>query len=299
MKIAFVGASGYGNVGDDVYPLVFHEQLPEHELVFYNSDRPRVLPGDLSLLVIGGGGLIYCSDREGLQKHFEYMRWYLDAATQAGIPWGFLGCGLQVRQNVKGKGYLTSVLEPWMPYLREARFVTLRSPSCVNIVHEMGGVTHARFFPDLGYLFDPIDARHVARRRVLTYVPSGSADPKNRDTQNVIEPFLSVGYELVALSMGAACDDARHLEKVRSRYPQATIIAERTPQDALAAVARSSYVYTGRYHGLVFARTAGVPFGTPLGPAQYKIREEDLACDIRRAIGHIEVLQSFLKRDLA
>ena len=30
MKIAFVGASGYGNVGDDTYPLVFREHLPDH-----------------------------------------------------------------------------------------------------------------------------------------------------------------------------------------------------------------------------------------------------------------------------
>jgi hypothetical protein len=294
MKIAFVGASGYGNVGDDVYPLVLAEHLPEHELSFYNSDLPAALPDGLGLLVLGGGGLIYCSDREGLEGHFDYMKWYLDAAKGRGIPFGFAGCGIQVRMDAKRRRYLTEMLEPWMPYLREARFVTLRSPSCVRIVREMGGV-EAEFFPDLGYLFDPIDARNVERQRVLTYVPSGAADPKNDDTRRVIEPFLCVGYELVVLSMGAACDDAHHLEQVRDRYPQAAIIAQPSPRDAMAAIARSSFVYTGRYHGLVFARAAGVPFGAPYEAAPYKIREEDLSSDIRRAAGHIETLKSFLE----
>jgi hypothetical protein len=65
MKIAFVGASGYGNVGDDTYPLVFAQQLPEHELVIYNSDLPTALPDDLALLVLGGGGILYNNPKDG------------------------------------------------------------------------------------------------------------------------------------------------------------------------------------------------------------------------------------------
>ena len=103
MKIAWVGASGYGNVGDDTYPLVFAQQWPEHEWVIYNSDLPAALPEDLTLLVLGGGGILYNNPKEGQadaeSPHFRAMKFYMDAAIARGIPWGILSCGFQFQVN--------------------------------------------------------------------------------------------------------------------------------------------------------------------------------------------------------
>ncbi|WP_075089868.1 hypothetical protein [Verrucomicrobium spinosum] len=95
MKIAFVGASGYGNVGDDTYPLVFQEQFRGAELLFFNSDLPAEMPSDLDLVVLGGGGIIYNSAThdESPSPHFRCMQFYMDHAIASGTPWGFLSCG--------------------------------------------------------------------------------------------------------------------------------------------------------------------------------------------------------------
>ncbi len=58
MSINIVGASGYGNMGDEIYPLLFKKYLPEYTLVIKNSDAPRCLTDDCQFLVLGGGGLL-------------------------------------------------------------------------------------------------------------------------------------------------------------------------------------------------------------------------------------------------
>ncbi|MCH7726601.1 MAG: hypothetical protein IH991_09005, partial [Planctomycetes bacterium] len=197
MKIAFVGASGYGNIGDDMYPLVLREHFPNHELLFFNSDLPDPLPDDLGLLVLGGGGLIYDSPR--LPAHFQYMRFYMNAARERGIPWGFIGCGLQLRRT--DDGYDIGALEPWIQYLSTADFLTVRSAKCVEIISKLTGHNRAVYFPDLGYLFNPIDARSQVRQKRITLIPAGGLTTSNKAVCHLIEPFLSVGYELVVMGM--------------------------------------------------------------------------------------------------
>src|SRR5882757_7801435 len=140
MKIAFVGASGYGNVGDNSYPLVFQQHLPGHELIFYNSDLPAELPSDVKLIVLGGGGIIYNSRMEPEteeSEHFRYMKFYMDWAITHGIPFGILSCGFQFASG-QGPSNLAA-LTSWVPYLKQALFVTLRSPTCVRIAEELTG----------------------------------------------------------------------------------------------------------------------------------------------------------------
>ncbi|MCA9163528.1 MAG: polysaccharide pyruvyl transferase family protein [Planctomycetales bacterium] len=289
MKLAFVGSSGYGNVGDDTYPLVFRERLPEHELIFYNSDLPDALPDDLEGIFLGGGGLIYCSDLPGLEAHFEYMRHYLDVAIDRGIAWGFVGCGLQVKP--RGDSYHFEALGPWAPYLASAPILTVRSESCLQQVRRLSANPLAAYYPDLGYLFDPIGAGDTSKRRTVTIVPSGCVTPEELD--RVLPPFVSVGYDITILSMGALCDDDYRIRLLSELYPQARVITRPTPAEALATIAGSGYVVAGRYHALVFARTARVPFYIP-HDAPYKSKQEDLRQAPELAAGHIERLRKFL-----
>jgi exopolysaccharide biosynthesis predicted pyruvyltransferase EpsI len=90
-------------------------------------------------------------------------------------------------------------------------------------------------------------------------------------------------------------DDDKLLLEVTAQFPQSQIIARPGPQEAFAAIARSRFVITGRYHGMIFARVCRVPFITPVD-SPYKIRMEDLNTDISAATGHFEVLQRFLPR---
>lgn len=292
MKIAFVGASGYGNVGDDTYPLVFAQQLPEHELVIYNSDLPRALPEDLDMLVMGGGGILYNHGKEGdaagLSPHFCCMRFYMDEAIRRRIPWGFLSCGFQFQFN--GEENDAARLKPWAPYLGQAHFVTLRSRRCVDIAQELCGREDVVFAPDAAYLYRPGAAASQGDMRSITLVPAGAVNARNALINHYLRQFAGSGMSMTWLGMGAPVDNHALLAEAAERFPQAQIIASPGPRAAYETIARSRLVITGRYHGMVFARACRVPFITPVdGP--YKIRMENLDEDISAAATHFEVLR--------
>lgn len=292
MKIAFVGASGYGNVGDNTYPLVFKQQLPEHELAFYNSDLPVELPCDVKLVVLGGGGIIYNSrmDRETDESpHFRCMKFYMDWAITHSVPFGILSCGFQfaVGQSPSNAVALT----PWVPYLKQAIFLTLRSPTCVKLAAELTGRSDCHFFPDAAYLLRAPQQQKPSQRKSLVIVPTGQVHPGDSLVQHFIRLFHQAHYEHIWMSMGAMVDDAVILKDTRRIYPNATIIESPTPLEALDYIARAHFVISGRYHGLIFARSSGVPFYVPQ-EAPYKIKSEDLSVDFAAAAGHFEVLRA-------
>lgn len=297
MKIAFVGASGYGNVGDDTYPLVFSQQLPGHELVFYNSDLPSRLPEDLGLLVLGGGGILYNNPKEGPEDaespHFRCMKFYMDAAIARGIPWGIMSCGFQFRS--KREDAYAIALQPWVPYLQQARFITLRSPNCQRIARELGARQDVSFFPDAAYLYDgQVGARlGSGAPTVVTLVPAGMINPQNALVQHYMRQFAASGVPTAWVSMGAPVDDDRHLEEAARCYPESEIIARPGPQEAFHRIARSRFVISGRYHGMVFARANGVPFITAQ-QTPYKLTQEDYRVPFSGAAGHFEVLRQFM-----
>jgi len=297
MKIAFVGASGYGNVGDDTYPLVFAQQLPEHELVIYNSDLPKSLPEDLEMLVMGGGGIVYNHGKESgaamESPHFRCMKFYMDEAIRRRIPWGFLSCGFQFQYN--GEEDDGSRLQPWAPYLRQAHFVTLRSPRCVRIAQEISGREDVVFAPDAAYLYRPETGSSPDDMRSITLIPAGLVNARNVLINHYLRQFAASGLSVTWLGMGAPTDNQEMLAEAAERFPQARIVTSPGPQVAFEMIARSRLVITGRYHGLVFARTSRVPFITPVD-APYKIRMENLEEGISAATTHFEVLRRYLRR---
>lgn len=292
MKIALVGASGYGNVGDDTYPLVFREQLAEHEIIVFNSDLPGALPSDVRLLVLGGGGLLYNSlmqPPEAESPHFCQMKFYLERARASGVPWGFSSCGFQFEGD-QGPGN-TRALQPWAPWLREARFITLRSPACQRIAAELAERQDARFFPDAACLYAPHVRAGSSRVKTLTIVPAGVVKPAAPAIAHLIKPYLGMKNWLVAwMNMGAPRDGERHMAAARELHPGHALIPATTPRDAFRQIAASSLVITGRYHGMVFARACGVPFITLPG-APYKIEQEDFTADPAAARGHFDTLR--------
>jgi hypothetical protein len=293
MKLAFLGASGYGNTGDDTYPLVLREQLAEHECVFHNSDLPAELPSDLDAVIVGGGGLIYNSNvtpPSAESHHFQCMRFYLQWAKERGIPWGFLSCGVQLRREHEGN--LHEVLAPWIPWLREARFIGVRSPACAEVIATVTDRGDVQFFPDLAYLFRA-PAPKPPEHRMMTFVIGGMINPREPFCKHLIRQFEAVGARIVWLSMGAEVDDGRSIADVRRAYRAHTLMATPTPAEAWQQIAASYFVVSGRYHGMIFARTAGVPFLLPQeGP--WKIRKEIYGADIREASGHLRLLREAL-----
>ena len=292
MKIAFVGASGYGNVGDNTYPLVFQQNLPGHDLIFYNSDLPAELPSDVKLVVLGGGGIIYNSRMEpetAESEHFRYMKFYMDWAIAHRVPYGILSCGFQFAPGQSSSH--TVALTPWVAYLKNALFLTFRSPKCARVAANLSGRADCHFFPDAAYLLQPSHLQAPSNRKTLVLVPAGAVNAGDGFIQHFLRPFDPKHYDHVWLSMGAMVDDEPLLADARRIYPQAQIIEHPTPNEALDCIASAYFVLSGRYHGLIFARSSGVPYYVPQD-SPYKIRAEDRSAEPATAVGHFEVLRA-------
>ena len=293
MKIVIVGAAGYGNVGDDTYPLVLRAQLPEHELVFHNSDLPASLPEDTSAVVIGGGGLLHNAGATPLSAashHVKCLTFYLRWAHERGLPWGFLSCGVQMRPE--HEGVATEVLAPWKPWLESARFITMRSPDCAAVITALSGRKDVGFFPDLCYLFHPVE-KQAAPESMVTFVIGGEVNPRDPFCKHLFRLFDASSHRIVWLSMGAGVDDDGYLADVRRAYPQHGIVEKPDAVTAYRQIAASRFIVTGRYHGMIFARTAGAPFFVPQA-SPWKVLHEDFNADMALASGHLDELRRAL-----
>lgn len=298
MKIAFVGASGYGNVGDNTYPLIYARHLSEHEVLTYNSDLPEEMPADLDLLVMGGGGLLYNNPKGGdpsaPSPHFRKMEHYMKWAISAGVPFGFSSCGFQFQPSHEAE--FQETLKPWVPYFEQANFITLRSPKCAELMRHLVGRDVAQWYPDAAYLMPGlVEATAAPCSGGLTIVVAGRVSPSDPMCKRFVEFFSSLRHETVWLGMGARVDDEKQLSFARGRYPGTRVIESPSPEEAYMQIARSKLVLTGRYHGMVFARVSGVPFYYP-EEVPYKLKVEDLGVAPSRAMGHLTVLRETLAK---
>ena len=300
-RVIIVGASGYGNVGDDSYAFLYRTELSHYDVLIYNSDLPEELPPH-DLLVIGGGGLLHTQP-----GHFEKMTWYLNNARQKGIPTGFSSVGFQYDPKTLGVDWKLQAAECWKPFLEQAKFVTVRSPNDLQRAAELG--IRAQYFPDLCYLM----RRHIPKNlpcnhKVLVIVPGAGVfryDPNAQSlmglqescTQRYVRGWLDAGGRLEVVRMGAPNDTVIHLKRLRHLYKGVPVYDEGNPKECLRRIAGAGQVISGRYHGMIFARCAGVPcYTVPLAP--YKIVSEPPADTpdnmMRGAAHHLEVLRNYL-----
>jgi hypothetical protein len=298
MIVAFVGASGYGNVGDDTYPYLLKRHLAGHELRFFNSDLPKTMP-PVDMVVVGGGGVVYNnSDNPSTDTsaHFRKMRFYMEHALKQGIPLGFLSCGFQFRPDFEEERQLET-LPLWKPYLEAALFASFRSRHCLDVFREVTGRTDGCYFPDLGYL--NYHQRGCAPQRSLparyaVVVPTGSVQPGDEYVRRQVRLLRAAGCQAVWVQMGADCDDKEHMDEAAELDPDLITVRGASCAEISAIIAGASFVISGRYHGMVFARTNGVPFYVP--PASpYKVRMEDWDACPADAFGHIELIGGHLR----
>ena len=257
MKFACIGASGYGNVGDDGYRLVFAQQLPGHELLFdCPYPDPRVVDW-CDALIIGGGGLIYHNET----AHFEYMSMYLDRAMQRGKPVAFISCGIQIKpQYVSGDLVQAALphITPWRKFLEYASLVTVRSPTCLKIVQTVAPEqANAHFVPDACYVM-PRSPYALVPPDSLVIIPTarGLDVPVFQDQWKAIDT-----HDRVFIAAFAR-DDISIVDQLCKELGAPHNLIDRknlSAIDAMGVVQNARTVVTARYHGAVFARAAGLP----------------------------------------
>lgn len=264
--IVFVGAFYYGNLGDDLYPEIIEYFLGDrYELLFFNSDLPDFTAQEDYLLenrdrifklVFGGGGLIYDDET----AHREYMQHYSDFALKHAIPYGFTSIGIQ-RQDREDQDPLRSELANWRSILEQAQFIYCRhSWDCeyLSANLERPAVAH---YPDLVYLLRYIYGieRAAPRRKAVVIADRWLLEPRYLEQLRI---FIR-RFRLVFLLFGQ--DDAHHQETLDTfsdgtgvRLADCVIQKDKNRREYLRHIAGSQLVVTGRYHGLVLARSLGV-----------------------------------------
>lgn len=305
-KVLIVGASGYGNVGDDTYRLMFqHYFAQEYDLLFCNSDIPKAFP-KCDALIMGGGGLMYAH-----YEHFKKMVWYLKKAERAHIPYAFISVGYQFKPLGSGKWIQKPVADKWRRYVQSAQFVTVRSESDKEFSRHLGLPEERVFyFPDLCYGFTELVRSGFEKdpEKQICIVPgaglfqfaercSPAVWVQQRYTIDLIRLLQQLNYRgCKIVRMGAGSADNAKIRLIRELLENEHIPAytDGNPKECLRQIAASEIVVSGRYHGMVFARAAKIPVMT-MPAAPYKIWTEDKNLDMTGFRGHIDKMAEFLR----
>lgn len=290
MKILFCGATGYGNVGDEAYKLIFQEHLKGHEL-YFNSPYPDLDMVDMcDFLVVGGGGLIYGHTPE----HFKYFQMYMDRAIETGKPYAFISVGCQVLipylkmlKKLDDTRIISAEIECWKPYFDRASVITVRAKYGCDAIKRLTN-TPVFVYPDLVYLLKPVDYHLTPPIKNLIIIDDTVLENIKEFKEYLNEPRTYV------VTFSPENNDT--LFKFRGEITPHTNLYDRknlSPQEALRLVVDSENVITCRYHGLVMANSYDKP--VKVVACNLKTYSEVKPQNKLDAIGHINKLKEVLR----
>ena len=297
-KIMIVGASGYGNVGDDAYKMIFDEQLSNEYELYFDSPYPDLrYMAEMDALVIGGGGLIYDNQTD----HFYYTSMYLDKAIELNIPFCFISCGLQFPMRIykampddkKIEG-CADILKRWKPYIEKARLITVRSEMDKAILQALAPDQKIHVIPDLCYLIKPCDY-HLTPKIKLLLIPIENSF-WDIDFIDTIRNNPGDGTFMLAMSKDdyVVIDFAKHGLTDHGNLQDRMRLC---PKEAARVIADSEKIVSCRFHGVVFARAVGKKEeDITILKRTYKTKNDVKPENIGDAIKHIELLKIEMER---
>lgn len=294
-RILFAGASGYGNLGDDSYKILFTKYFTEmgYEVKFDSPYPDLDLVKWADHVVIGGGGLIYVNNT----AHLEYMTSYLEQAEKLGKSYSFLSCGVQIYKSTGDMSIEKLVemgieqIEPWVKYLKNAKLITVRSEECKQIIDgATEGKANCYYVPDMAYAYVP---PKVEKQKGLGILIPTKASLKNPKFEWAWAHLNNTCEKIYVVAM--AKDDydiVRNFGEIVKMRKQGDYFTDISPREALALVGSAEVVMTGRYHGGIFSRVCGLPEGNIYNVDQrYKSRVENPPQDKNEALRTIELFK--------
>jgi polysaccharide pyruvyl transferase WcaK-like protein len=270
-RVLVVGASGMGNIGDDLLAHVIAGLCYEAGASQVVSSGPDVDPlhlHDFDAVIVGGGGLIYAS-RDG-QREWQNLANYLrlgPTCRQQGLPVAMIGVGDQdhahgIERDSLAERFARDCLPSFDP-------VTVRDEDSASLLRNLG-VARLTAGSDLLFLWAAQAARAPRPHRVgaarMALAGELFAYPSFVRTLDELAASGSDGlqgreFDFLVMSE----DDVQHAQPLRSLF--AKIGASVAVVD-LRGHAIDSLVYqfaslhgliTTRFHGLVLAALAGLP----------------------------------------
>ena len=269
-RVLVVGASGMGNVGDDLLAQVVAEMLAETgaNVVLSGPDIDPLRVASYDAVVVGGGGLIYAS-RDGAneaQNLANYLK-FGPICRHFRVPVALVGVGDQDHAGGLARDELTATFA--RNALSQFRYVTTRDADSSALLERLGARN-----PRTG-----CDLLFAWAERARAAVRPTAAQPRRIALAGELYRYRAVreGFgdgsgplaacvkesELDVLVMSN--DDVEHAGRMRDalrRAGAAASIVDLRGMDFDALVflfASCRGLITTRFHGLVFAALADVP----------------------------------------
>ena len=300
MDILVAGAFGYGNIGDDTYPLVYQKRFGKnHNIIVVNSDIKEI-PKSFDILVMGGGGLLF-DDGGG---HVEYMARYMKEAIKRKVPYGFISVGLQCTKGKEGWNF--GQVDKWIPWVKKADFASFRDKTSYEYFSDKTERTDFTWAPDLGYAFklgpQKLLGHFTKDLKYLLVVPCFNIKQWSDESKEVAKEWQKENptSPVFVMNMGGPTSNFRVDEAIKHLWFGKNAVpiysSDITPHLALELISKADHLITGRYHGMVFARMHCVPYTLIDSTNTFKIANEDLSVGNAKSEHHLAVLKRELEK---
>ena len=300
-KILFVGATGYGNVGDEAYKIILGDHLKEAHYVHFDSPYPDIkLIKEFDFVIIGGGGLIYSDNT----AHFDYMKMYMDEAIRQNKPYAFLSCGVQIHNYKHSDSEIDVInqaanqIKNWKPYLDKALFITVRSELDRKIIESITDNKNTFDFPDLVYLLKP-STYHLIEEGSIVFIPTNDS-VKSEQFRFHLDRLKFDSRRKYFISFSP--EDNKIVEQYGLKLINKGNFSYRlnlTPNEALSIVYDSDEIISGRFHGLLFAHMAMIEEVKVHNiDNRYKSMNSTYKTNIpEHSCGHLFILSKFINNE--
>jgi len=270
-RVLVVGASGMGNIGDDLLSYVMADLLRRHcRARVWWSDSSVCLP-DLArfdAVVVGGGGLIYASrdGRNETQNLANYLK-FGPMCRQAGLPVSFIGVSDQDHAGGMDANDATrEFVARCLPLFGRS---TTRDKASAELLERLG-LQDVRSGPDLLFAWrsrarravrptqqQPVRVAFIGELLHNTHMAAGLAD-----REAPLARSLS-GVQVDVLMMSN--DDVEHAKRLSpllascGAVPAIQDFRGVSFEQLIHGFAQYRGVITTRFHGLVVAMLCGLP----------------------------------------
>jgi polysaccharide pyruvyl transferase WcaK-like protein len=332
-KVLIISCYGYGNMGDNMYSEVFTKYLPECEVVKISDhsvfvDSNKKLVGKpptnnylFDYLIIGGGGLITATKL----KDSHNMPYYINDAKKRNKPLFIISCGVQGPISNFSIDFAL-----WKDAMNYAKLVTVRSTKDKELLSNIVDKNKIHYFRDLGYVFPHTMRPYKTLNKTVTLIIAGPVHDAN---QTIKDHIKKTKKDVVIMNMGSLKDDNNNRRMLKMNFPGSNVVkyygsgkspeftthesfmanqaemekllklnpeiegvnpSDLTLSKVINIIYNSDIVFTGRYHGMIFSRSLGVPYDT-LGMDTNKVKWEQPITNIKDMVlnsyNHIKLLR--------
>lgn len=273
-KVLVVGATGMGNIGDDLIAISLGEHIrsarPECSIYFSDFRVSRSDLKDFDLIVVGGGGIVYVSlyganDSDNLANYFKIPLW----AKELSIPCLVLGVGVQGRRD---QFSLNPIAAEFLGASLDAASAIVVRDQLTRLILAPLTKNEITVLPDpvISYAdrFPYYEETYNNNSPALAFIGEIFSDRLsffNQPLRNYSESVIHVleGRDINYFVMSN--DDLPHKDKVVSFFSSKGVechvhdLRKLALEQLIELFRRVSGVVTTRFHGLVLSIIAGCP----------------------------------------